>query len=485
MDRLREAAAGGCALQPERPLLVGVSGGPDSLSLMDALQQLGYSPVVAHFDHRLRPESVREAGLVRQEAENRGLPFVLGEEPVRDFARQQRLSLEEAGRILRYRFLFQAARQTGAQAVAVAHTADDQVETVLMHLLRGSGLSGLRGMTARALPNAWSREIPLVRPLLGVWREEVLAYCAERGLQPLLDASNLDARFFRNRLRRELLPYLERYNPAIRLALWKTASVLRGDHEVIERLVDEAWQACSLASGGGYVGFEAAALQGQPRAIQRRLLRRAVARLRPGLRDIGFEPVERALDFLAGPQPLGQRSLAAGLRVVREPGRFWLADREAELPAGDWPQVPEGVAIPLQVPGEVHFAAGWRLRAEAARDAAQAWEGAAGRAGPFQEWIDLESLPAGLEVRARRPGDRFFPLGMGGHSVKLSDFMIEAGLPRRARRAWPLVCAGEAIVWVPGFRLAHTFRLRPETRRAARLSLQRMTSRDEEGESLR
>jgi tRNA(Ile)-lysidine synthase len=184
-----------CLLDPGLPVLVGVSGGPDSLCMLDMLHQLGYPVIVAHLDHSLRAESAQEAEQLRQLAQSIGLTFVLERNDVDSYATSHSLSIEEAAREARYQFLFEQARQHQAQAVAVGHTANDQVETVLMHLLRGSGLPGLRGMSYRSLPNPWSKNIPLVRPLLGVWREEILAHLEQNGLVPTLDASNLDTRF--------------------------------------------------------------------------------------------------------------------------------------------------------------------------------------------------------------------------------------------------------------------------------------------------
>jgi tRNA(Ile)-lysidine synthase len=201
-----------CRLQPGDRMVLGVSGGADSLSLMDLFVRLGYSPVISHFDHQLRPGSGQDAAQVREWSDDLGLAFILGSQDVRAYAATLSLGCRET----RYRFLCRAAEEVGATAVAVAHTADDQVETVLMHLLRGSGLAGLRGMAVRALPNPWNEEIALVRPLLSFWRAEILAYCADRGLQPRTDPTNQDPTFFRNRLRRELIPYLETFNPEIR-----------------------------------------------------------------------------------------------------------------------------------------------------------------------------------------------------------------------------------------------------------------------------
>ena len=272
-----------CELDPRLPVLVGVSGGPDSLCLLDGLHRLGYDLIVAHLDHRLRPESLEEARAVERMAGDRDLPFILEYENVNQYAIQQGNSVEEAARILRYRFLFRVAAAQNFQAVVVGHTADDQVETVLMHILRGAGLDGLKGMTYRSLPNAWSDTIPLVRPLLGAWRDEIMAYINAKDLHPLEDASNLDMRFYRNRLRNELIPYLEGLNPGVRGRLWRMADILAEDHNVLEKITEDIWNACLQESGAGYLAIGLQILADQPLGVRRRLVRRAISMLRPGL----------------------------------------------------------------------------------------------------------------------------------------------------------------------------------------------------------
>jgi tRNA(Ile)-lysidine synthase len=460
-----------CRLEPTRKVLIGVSGGPDSLCLLDVLSHIGYPLVVAHFNHQLRPEAQFEAKQVRRFTESRGLSFVIGERDVLSFAREQRLSLEEAARVARYRFLFEQAENSAAQAVAVAHTADDQVETVLMHLLRGSGLAGLKGMSPRATPNSWSQTIPLVRPLLGVWRSEVLTYCEERGLKPLIDPSNLDRTFFRNRLRHELIPFLEGYNPSVREVVWRTAHVLAGEAEILEEVVQKAWGRCGAAAGPGYVSFDLPALQAEPVPVQRHLFRQAIATLRPGLRDIGFEAVERALRFLADPARSAQIDLIAGLRLVFEPGRLWVADWESVLPLAGLPKMPVGAELPIEVPGVLCLQEGWILFSEALSDVETGLQQAETNLDLYQAWVNLDSLAAPMTLRTRREGDRFQPLGMAESSMKLSDFMINVKIPRRSRHTWPLVCSGGEIVWVPGYRVGHAFRLTQSTRRAVYLCL--------------
>lgn len=462
-----------CLILPKMPLVVGVSGGPDSLCLLDSLARLGYAVHAAHFDHRLRPESGQDADVVRRVADGLGLPFALGSADVATHARSERLSVEEAARNLRYRFLFATARALGAQGIAVGHTADDQVETVLMHLLRGSGLAGLTGMSFRALLPAFDADLPVLRPLLGAWHSETLAYCQERGLPYVTDASNQDLTFFRNRLRHELLPLLADYNPQIRPALWRMAQVLSGDAEILAQAEQAAWEGCLETAQAGVVIFALGRLRACPLPLQRRLLRRAVALLRPSLRDVDFESVSRAVDFVRAPARSGQMDLLQGLVLLVEPGgadgRLLLLDATlgAAPSTAHWPQLTEDeVALPL--PGELQLDSGWRLRAELSqRDQ-----------GPFtrvetawEAWLDADISGPHLWVRRPRAGDRFQPLGMAGRTVKLSDFWINHKLPRRARPAWPLVCSGEQIAWVPGYRMGHAFRVTPTTLQVIHLSI--------------
>ncbi len=203
---------------------------------MEALRQAGYPVIVAHFNHQLRPDSDREATALEKAVSRKNLPAIFESGDVRGYAESKGLSIEEAARTLRYRFLFEQARECDAQAVAVGHTADDQVETVLMHFLRGAGLTGLKGMSYRSFLPVFDESIPVVRPLLDIWREETVEYCAANGLSPYYDPSNDSPDFLRNRIRHLLIPQLETYNPRFREALWRTAHSLAGDYSALSEL---------------------------------------------------------------------------------------------------------------------------------------------------------------------------------------------------------------------------------------------------------
>lgn len=461
-----------CPFLPEKPVLLGVSGGPDSLCLLDILHRQGFPLVVAHLNHGLRPEAAEEARRVQEMARSRQLPYVSDEVDTRAYADKEGFSVEEAARELRYGFLFAHAQQAGAQAVAVAHTADDQVETVLMHLLRGAGLEGLRGMLYWSLPNPWSEVIPLARPLLGVWREQVITYCQQQGLQPVQDLSNLDTTYFRNRLRHELIPILEQYNPRLRQNMANMAYLLAGDFSVLEQQVAQAWQMCWMERGEGWLVLDLEKLRALEKALQRRVLRQAIAYHRPGLRDIESQMIARALDFLAEPSRSGICELAAGLHLQIEGQRLWVAEWGTSLPGSAWPALPDGAPQWLNVPGRLRLGDGWELHAELCETA---WIAATWNHDRYQVWLKADAAPAPLLVRARQAGERYAPAGMRGHTVKISDEMINYKIPRRARNTWPLVCAGEQVVWLPGCRQAASTSMRPATKHALHLRLLRET----------
>lgn len=465
-----------CQIVASKLSLVGVSGGPDSLCLLDLLRGLGYPVVVAHFNHGLRQEAVGEARHVEEIADRMGVPFIAGSEDVAAYASTESLSLEEAARLLRYRFLFKEAKRLGAQAVLVGHNADDQVETVLMHLMRGAGMDGLLGMDYHSLPNPWSATIPLVRPLLAFWREEILAYVEMRGLQPNQDSSNLDTTFFRNRLRHQLIPALEQHQPNIRRSIWRTAEVLREESRILEDLVQAAWKGCILDQGSNYLAFDSRSWSGQPVAIQRRLLRNAISVLRPGLSDVDFETIERGRSYLIDPDQGGTCNLAAGLSLRREGQITYLASWEAELPSASWPQMPmDPPELHLNLPGVINLQGDWTLEARVVESASGISYQVTADGDPWVALMDADAIPGALVIRRRRAGDRIKPFGMLGHSMKISDLMLNSKIPRRLRLAWPLVCAAGEVVWVPGCRQADAGRITTSTRRVVELILKKGT----------
>lgn len=455
--------------QPGARLVLAVSGGPDSLCLLDLLTELSktwrLNLQVAHLNHGLRPEAAEEAKRVRTEAEARGWPFHLREVDTQSYAVQHKQSLEEAARNLRYQFLVEVAQSVKAQSVAVAHTQNDQAETVLMHFLRGSGLSGLKGMLPRTEP--WRRgEFPnspvlsLIRPLLATSRTEVEAYCVERGLNPVQDASNSDTTFFRNRLRHELLPMLSHYNPNIVSVLSRTATVLAGEHALAQEYVEQFWSTYAQATETS-VQFELTRWRAFSLPLQRALLRRAIEQLRPGLRDIDFTPLDAAVRWSHAATTGGQCDVADGLCLYINYNAVIVREWETELPAS--------AAVP-QLTTEGTLGAGWVFRAALLPN----WTLAEleSNTHAWRTFVDADKLTESVTLRPRREGDRIQPLGQSGH-VKLSDLFINRKIEAGQRANWPLVVSGGAIVWVPGLHLAEPFKITSRTQQVLQMEFLR------------
>jgi tRNA(Ile)-lysidine synthase len=293
-------------------LVVGLSGGADSVALLDALVMLrerrGFRSVGAHLDHRLRPESVDDVTFCRSLCENLAVPFHTASADVRSRARRERGGLEQAARRERYRFLHRVRKETGAVAIAVAHTRDDQAETLLLRLLRGAGATGLGGMRPR-------RGL-ILRPLLGISREQVVSYLGERGLAWREDVTNLDLDLQRNRVRHELMPYLEaRFNPSLRRGLARTAGLLADEAAHLRNEADELLDQISHADGEEIV-LDRIALAEVPPALGRVAVRQALRRA-GGLARVGAIHVESVLALARSPAPSGRLLPLPGGRQVR------------------------------------------------------------------------------------------------------------------------------------------------------------------------
>ncbi len=467
-------------LRPRLGVVIGVSGGPDSLCLLDVLHNLAadwnLTLHVAHLNHGLRPEAAAEAEFVRAEAERRSLSFHTEMADVPGHAQEYKRSIEEAARELRYAFLARVAVQVGVETIAVAHTADDQAETVLMHFLRGSGLTGLRGMLPKLDVGRWKLEVGvsdlqppesnlyLIRPLLTTTRAEVIAYCAERSLRPVYDATNQDTTYFRNRLRHELLPEMETYNPNIRAVLARMAEVAAGEYQVLQVVIQALWKRV-IRTEGVLVEFDREHWLTLTIPEQRALLREAVQRLRPDERNVDFIPLERAVHFSRKATPGRSCDLLGGLRLKITSGEVILAP---------WDFQPMQAALPL-LDANGRLTQEWRFGMHYFPMGTWSFAQIESNTDRWCAYVDVEKVAGGwsLYLRPRRLGDRLQPLGMEGHSVKISDVLINAKVEESLRDHWPLVLYWDQIVWAVGLRLDERYKVTQETKAVLRLQFVR------------
>ncbi len=464
-------------------VVVGVSGGPDSLCLLHALNALrGELEVelhVAHLHHGLRgAEADADAQFVSALAAQWGLLCTVARHDVVALAREHKLSIEEAARHARYAFLAETAQSLDSHTVAVAHNADDQAESVLMHFLRGSGAAGLRGM----LPKSDLAEfhisnlqfpitsIILIRPLLRVPRADVERYCREHDLRPRFDASNLDTTFFRNRLRHELLPLLEAYNPNIRQALRRTADVVTAEVEILRDAAGQAWRVAAISETGEAVTFNLSVWRDLPPAMQRATLRDAIHRLRPSLRNVNFVHVDDAVNQVNAARTGARASLPQRLMLSVDYDTFTIADSGYEPDLPDWPLLGVGQSMRVRAPGISPLPASeWSLEAAAL----DKWgDEVFANPDPWTAYLDGEAAGFDVSIRTRAPGDEFHPQGMPS-PVRLTNWMTTVKIPRRARDRLPLIVAGGRIAWVAGYRVGQPFTVRARTQSVLRLSFVR------------
>jgi len=308
-------------------IILAVSGGADSLCLADAAIAIAatnlFQPVIFHFNHQLRgANSDADAAFVVDFAAAQGVTAYCFTHDIAAAAQAQATSVEVAGRHARYAQLAALAAEIGATTIATAHHADDQAETVLMRLLRGTGLSGLRGMRQHdQLPIPHS-PVVLVRPLLRFTRAQIEHYCADRGLHPRLDASNADVAHTRNRIRHELLPALEHYNPNIRAVLARLADSAASEFEVVQYATQQAMQQVAQPINAHTIVFDRAAWQALPEGLQRATLREAVHQIKGHLTDLKYAAIEEARDVLTSPAHTGEIALQADVRIAVEARAF-------------------------------------------------------------------------------------------------------------------------------------------------------------------
>ena len=516
---ITQAVAGHGLWSPGARLVVAVSGGADSLCLLGALLALrerghALAPgelTVAHLDHGLRgDESHEDARFVKRLSDELGVACVTEVVNPSEHERRAGLSLEDWARRARYAFLRRVMAEQHADRIVTGHTRDDQAETILLHWLRGSGLAGLRGM-------APLRE-DIVRPLLDVTHEQTLAYCTARGWQPREDSSNRDPRFLRNRIRHELLPLLESYNPGIRELLVRNGELLADDEDWLEAQAQAAWfsvadvRTPSIPQGqqSGSVRLFRGPLRDLPAALRHRVFRMAAHRLAGPEFTLEARHIAAVDRLLTRGHTGAVLHLAAGVTTQldydmlvfqrtdttadRSHKRRVKSDESATadfVAAGRSDAVSTAsVSWNLPVPGVVEMPElGWRIRAWLTEGAPGSEDDAGlppapelpslsfadrpAEIGRAESRVYLDASAAGddLTVRTWQPGDRFRPLGMGGEK-KLQDYFSDAKVPRMLRSRLPLVWNAGHLVWVAGLRVDDRVRLTPTTQTVVVLQLE-------------
>lgn len=453
-DRFLEAIKEYRMITSGDKVLVAVSGGADSLALLHLLAELqtklGLELHIAHLNHLIRKgDSEIDMRFVQAIAQKLKIPISVESFDVQSFAKEEKIGLEEAARRVRYAFYDRVANQVGAKKIAVGHTADDNVETFLMRILRGAGLKGLTGIPAK--------RGKIIRPLIKIWRKEIELYIGGLKLVPRRDYTNSEAKFMRNRVRLKLIPQLKIYNLNIKEIILQTILLLTEDRNYLENKAEEALAEVYLNGGESEIKLSIRLLQEWEPPIQGHLLRKAIERVKGNLLDLTFQHVQAILEKLESKERW----------ELHLPSNIFVSGYRGELTISRQRPV-EGERkkffYQLTIPGEVTIPEVKQvLRASfAAKEEVSA--------DPQTAYVDYGLLGKNIIVRSKSEGDKFIPLGMKG-SKKLQDFFVDEKIPAELREQIPIVESAGRIVWVGGQRIDDRAKVTGKTKQIVKLEL--------------
>jgi len=431
-----------------------VSGGVDSMVLLHILKklsgELGFTLYCLHLEHGIRGgESKRDAEFVRSECDKIGVPCFVMHADVPERARKSRETVEAAAREERYAFFASMSGALGIDRVAVAHHMDDQAETALFNLIRGTGLKGLTAMEYFGEPN-------IVRPFLDIRREEILDYAREENIPYVHDSTNDDTKYMRNRVRKILLPAIKKINPAFTSALMSLLDILREDEAALAQLSEAAARSCSHVDGQS-VRIEAKVFKEQPKAVRRRILRILIGE-NFILKDIEFKHIEDILK-LADKNETGKSiDIKNHLCARMEYGELVIEKKKGS--------VRRNGIVPLNMENNTVFMHGG---VQFACEAARPDEVDIKRKAPNEEYFDYDKFPKDAVVRFRRDGDVIHPLNFFGRK-KLKSYLSDKKIPVAKRDFIPLVADGKNILWVTGYGVSDDTKIDESTRKVLKIT---------------
>jgi len=453
LEKVKATIAKHSMLSAGETVLVGLSGGPDSvclLSVLNALKdELNLKLHAIYVDHGLRPdETPHEIEFCRKLCEEMSIPFVTRAIDVKSYAKEQGMNMQEAARELRYRIFDEMFHEIKADRIALGHTADDQMETFFLRFLRGSGPGGLAG-----IPPVRAK---IIRPLIEVERQDIEEFLKVQGISYVVDSSNLKEDYFRNRLRLTLLQEFKRLNPRIAQTVSRTMDILREEERYFEIAVTRALMKLISRKTDFRIELFLAPMESMDRVILRRVLRRAIEQTK-GLRGMGFQHIEDVMELVRKGKPGDRLFLPKGLRVVKNYATLIMTS-----------EIPQRIeALTLNVPGQAVME---NIKAVLNASLEERVDGYGD--GKNVVVFDTDKTGTTLMVRPREKGDFFYPMGFGQRK-KLQDFFVDMKVPRDERDAIPLVLSGNDIVWITGFRGDERFKITEGTKRFLKLEFRR------------
>jgi tRNA(Ile)-lysidine synthase len=456
-------------------VLCAVSGGADSVAMLHILrelnevQQLNWKIHVGHVNHGLRGKSSDEdEEFVKNLAQKLQLPFHAARVDVKGHQKQTRTTLEEAGRELRHDWLEKQALELQAQKVAIAHTLDDQAETILHRILRGTGLRGLKGMAPIRVVSK-KHDLFIVRPMIELERYEIETYLRERGIAYKTDVTNYDTSHTRNKIRHKLLPMIEsEFNPRVKMALVKLGQTAGSFYLLLREIANEVYENTRMISGEGEVCLSVEEFSRLPPAIQTLIIDRAVKTVLGRVPQLNFEHYLEIISLCGEHGYQKAIRLPRGLEARREGYVLKIAHPQPPPPAIKFAH------RKLKVPGTTLIKKlNLEIDTEVQEGKIVAFKDFIRNKDYTEEVIDYEKLDGPLVLRLRKGGDTFVPLGSRG-STKLKKFFIDNKVPKTVRDRVPILTDGKRIVWVVGYRIGDEVKITDATKKVLKMKVRRV-----------
>jgi len=438
-----------CMLKGGERVLVGLSGGPDSVCLLAVLKRIkdDYNLAIhaVYVNHNLRPEEIpAEIACCREICNEMKVDFSVRSVDVKGYVKEHGINKQEAARDLRYKAFYEAAMELRADKIALAHNADDQAETIFMRLIRGAGASGLAGIPAK--------RGPIIRPLLEIERRDIEDFLERENLRCVIDSSNLQADYFRNKFRLMIMPELKKMNPSLIQSVSRTVSILQEEERYLGIIVTKTLMKMISRKTGTRIELFLTPMGSMDIVILRRVLRRALDETE-GLRGISFIHIEEIIRLVKEGMSGDRIYLPRGIRVIKDYSLLVITSEEPRKIASYEINVPGEVAI---VGSGVVIRTSFEAEGEDFGD------------GKSSVLLDADDMNFPLKIRPRKQGDCFFPYGFGKRK-KLQDFFVDEKVPRDERDNIPLVFSGDDIIWVSGYRADDRFRVSGSTKKFLRL----------------
>lgn len=456
----------------QQPVIIAaISGGQDSMAMLNSLHGLStkYNFKIhgAHLNHQLRgTDSLNDSEFVKNHFEKLNIPYTVKSIDVSKYRNDKKLSVEEAARDLRYDFLSKVAIKSAAKIIALGHTLDDQVETILMNIIRGSGLNGLKGMETLTTRKINSHNFTLFRPLLNIERNQTLEYCTTNNIEVRIDKSNANTEITRNKIRIELIPYLQTFNPSIKTSLLKlskiSSTVINDAQHNIKKTFNEL-----VSLKGNHFAIDIDKFNSQTTYIKIEILMHTIRRLRGNLRGIEHHDYYDLISLVENARTGSQKQTCEFYCLISY-GQALFFKNETDL--NILPAI-KG-SHKLKIPGKMNLPS-WKIKSKLIdipdKNNLDLLKHL--KKSPYSEIFDISLLKTDLHVRTRKLGDTFIPLGMN-HSKRLKDFMVDLKIPSYDRDRIPLVCSDAGIIWVVGWRISNWAKIKNTTNKAIQINFE-------------